>query len=379
MFPKYLEDTILDNATSVGDNPALPPEEENPYLLGIVREGFEAAMQSLPDGYGGDAESVKEELDRLVLMCQKRESAVSEALESLCCNIMADVFAIPEDTINIEAVLVSRCDMSKYRMVPEPSDGFQFDDTDEMEKLSEMIYQRRMVDSVVSGAAAWYAGNIDKYRSEIAKIDPSLPPLYRLISIYRNALVFLSEDTVSSVERQDFGVVDVTIPEKGEMITVHAEGTVFPYLLEQTFKGLLETAALRGMPKNQEKAEYIMKKADYRLAENWDYRIGTGLWETIANVFYGCGVDIDEVGPNFIIMEIASMNPGNFNIFMRNLLKGTRKGAEMAKALAEVIQYNKETDDFDNFVKTNNGKYQINDDEYTPDELLAEAESDLNR
>ena len=47
----------------------------------------------------------------------------------------------------------------------------------------------------------------------------------------------------------------------------------------------------------------------------------------------------------------------------------------MTKELIDTIQYNKEVDDFDNFMQAKNSKYSINDNsEYTASELLKEIE-----
>ena len=113
-----------------------------------------------------------------------------------------------------------------------------------------------------------------------------------------------------------------------------------------------------------------MAKADYRLAENWDMRLGVPLWNILVEELEEGGHDITEVGANFIIMEISKLKPEVFNTYLQNAFKKTSKGLEMTNELADTIEYNKEVDDFNNFVQVNNEKYPINDNsEYSSDEL----------
>ena len=373
MLPKYLEQTVLDKATSIGDHPALPMDEETPYLLDLVKTMYKRVVESIPSGDSVSFETVSDEFERLKSACQKREEPVKDALHKMCCDLLVKVFDIPDDTVDIDVQLVDSCDMSKYRMTPEPVDDFQFDDMEDMQDMSNRIYQRRMVNALVCGAAMHYAYDVDMYEETLSGIDPELAQLYKNLICYRRAMLFLCEDRVSTVEKQDDGAVDVIIPNEGEQIVMKAEGTVFPFLAEQAIKGIFEIAALRGLPKEQERAEYIMKKADYRLAENWDSRIGACLWEKLSGTFTESGCDVDSIKPNFILMEIASLKSQNFNVFMQNVLKRTRKGIEMAKALGDAIEYNKGADDFNNFIQAKNQKYAINDEEYTSSELLAEV------
>lgn len=372
MLPKYLIQTVLDKATSLGDHPALPPDEEVPYLLELVKETYSHIMDEMHYRDNVSVQDLKDEFEKLKTECKKHEEPVKEALHKICCDILSEIFDIPDDTVDIDVMLVDNCDMDKYRMTPEPVDDFQFEDMDDMNDLSDRIYQRRMVDALVCGAAMRYAYNVNRYDNTLSEIDPALPDLYRSLIRHRLAILFMTEDTVSSVDKQCDGVVDVVIPNEGDQIVMRAEATVFPFLLEQAVKGIFEIAAIRGLPKDQERAEYIIKKADYRLAENWDARIGGGLWDRLCGTFSKCGCDIDSIKPNFIVMEIASMKPDIFNVFMQNALKRTKKGLAMAKSLGNAIEYNKEADDFNNFVKDKNRKYPINDEEYTSAELLAE-------
>lgn len=373
-LPDFLIKGIKDNATSLGDHPAFPPEEEDTFVGFILNAQYKHIMEPF-DGQDISIKEISKRLSELIAECQKIEATNKEALEKLCSDIIATIFEIPEDTIDIESKLVDKCDMSKYRMTPEATPDFSFEDIDEMKGLSDEIYKRRMVNALIAGASMYYGSNIEYYIREIYKINPELIRLYAEITKYNMVMLYNQPDTIKSVERCDSGKVDLYIGNEDERIKIRAEGVIFPVLLEYTIRGILETASQQGLPLDRDKAEYILSKADYRLAENWDLRLGLPLWSILMSDIEKCGGNLDEIGSNFIIMEISRLHPEVFNNYLQNAFKQTKKGLSMTKELIDTIQYNKEVDDFDNFVQTKNSKYSINDNaEYSPDELLKEIE-----
>lgn len=376
MLPKHIQRSIMDKGTSLGDHPAIPRDEEVPFLLGVAESEYEAASNGIPDWCLDDKRAAAAELDRLMTKCMKLESGQNEALCAICCDVLSEMFDIPDDTIDISVELVARCDMSKFRVTPEPTRDFQFYDADDMAEMSDMVYQRRAIDALVAGAAISLLEDSSPWKDRISSVDPRLPDLYNAIMKLRRFLLFMKDDSISETRKDETGSADVTIPDSGERVGMHAKGVVFPIMLEYAVRGLLEVASIHGLPDDEERAEYILSKADYRLAENWDSRLGPGLWRAICRVMSERGVSVSDVGANFMIMELSSMSPGNFNTFMRNVLGRTVKGYEMAEALGKTIEYNKEADRFNNFVKARNSRYAINDGEcYSADELLSEASS----
>ena len=373
-LPDFLKKAITDNTTSLGDHPAFPPEEEDTFVGFILKTQYNHIMEPF-EGQDISTKEISKKLSQLIAECQKIEAANKEALEKLCSDVCATIFDIPEDTIDIESKLVDKCDMSKYRMTPEATSDYSFEDIEEMKYLTDEIYKRRMVDALIAGASMYYGSNIEYYIREIYKINPELIQLYIEITKYNMVMLYNQPDTIKSVERCDSGKVDIYIGDDGERIKIKAEGVIFPVLLEYTIHGILETASQQGLPSDRDKAEYILSKTDYRLAENWDLRLGLPLWSILMTDIEKCGGNLDEIGSNFIIMEISRLRPEVFNNYLQNAFKQTRKGLSMTKELIDTIQYNKEVDDFNNFVQVKNSKYSINDsDEYSSAELLKEIE-----
>lgn len=371
-LPKHILKALRDNKTSLGEHPAFPPEEEEKFIVDLVSRTFEELSEKLGIE---DYETLKTELSNALANAKKLESGNKQALEQLCSQIVNDIFQIPSDTLEIKAELVDKVDTSTERLVPEKtSDDFSFDDIDDMNNLSDEIYKRRMLNALTTGAAIYYMNNIGNYIKEVFEINSDLPSLYKKIIDYNTLLLYYNKDTLDTEKTTDGGKVDVTVSSEMEYPTIKAEALLFPILVEETIKGILELAIAHGLPSNIDKAKYVLSKSDFKLAEVWDMRLGFALWGVIEKEIEGCGLDIMEIGVNFFMMELSQMDCETFNKTLQEIFARTKKGKRMITDIAEKILYNKEKDDFDDYIKTkNDSTVQINDDEFfTSEELITD-------
>ena len=368
-LPKHILKALKENKTSLGEHPSYPPEEEEKFIVNLVTNTFNALSEKVGDK---DYDTMKQELGQILGECKKLESKNREALEELCANIINDLFQIPEDTIEIESKIVDKIDTSSERLIPEKTTDFSFDNIEDMNNLTDEIYKRRLLNALVAGAAMYYTNNIGSYVKQLFEIDSDLPSLYKKALDYNNVLMFYEKDTFNDKHSTNGGKVDVTISSNDTYPMIKAEGLLFPILVEETIKGLLELAISHGLPKSSEKAKYVIGKSDFKLAELWDMRLGYSLWRLIAEEVEECGFDMLEIGINFFLMELAEMDCKTFNASLQEIFAKTKKGKQIISEMVENIIYYKEQDEFDDYIRNKNDELvQINDDEYfTPEELM---------
>ena len=368
-LPKHILKALKENKTSLGEHPSYPPEEEEKFIVNLVTNTFNALSEKVGDK---DYDTMKQELGQILGECKKLESKNREALEELCANIINDLFQIPEDTIEIESKIVDKIDTSSERLIPEKTTDFSFDNIEDMNNLTDEIYKRRLLNALVAGAAMYYTNNIGSYVKQLFEIDSDLPSLYKKALDYNNVLMFYEKDTFNDKHSTNGGKVDVTISSNDTYPMIKAEGLLFPILVEETIKGLLELAISHGLPKSSEKAKYVIGKSDFKLAELWDMRLGYSLWRLIAEEVEECGFDMIEFGINFFLMQLAEMDCKTFNASLQEIFAKTKKGKQIISEMVENIIYYKEQDEFDDYIRNKNDELvQINDDEYfTPEELM---------
>lgn len=370
-LPKHIIKSLRTNRTSLGEHPAFPPEEEEKFIVNLVSNTFNEIVENTDIE---DVTVLENELSTIIGQCRKIEKDNIQSLEELSYKIITEMFDIPSDTLKMEGKIVNKIDTSTERLVPEKTEGFSFDDIEDMNYLSGEIYKRRMLNALVAGASMYYMNYIGNYIKEIFEINPDLPSLYKKMIDYNNLLLYISKDTLNTKETTDGGKVDVTISSKDEYPIIKAEGLLFPILFEEIVKGILELAISHGLPNNVEKAKYVIGKADFKIAEVWDMRLGYALWKLIQDEISECGYDILEIGINFFLMELSQMDTEEFNSTLKEIFARTKKGKRNIDEIVQRITYNKDKDEFDDYIKTkNDSTIQINDDEYfTPEELITD-------
>lgn len=366
--PKNIIDIIVSNKTSLGDNPALPPETIEKFLVFLVNDYYDELSLHFDSI---DIDEITNDLNKSLTECKKIESNNKEALEMLCSNIIKDLFEIPNGTLVIDMKLVSNIDTDQVRMVPEDSKDYSFDSIEDMNNLTQEVYKRRLLNALTIGAAMYYAEQVNVYADELVKIDNRLPYLYKKIMCINNLLLFHTNH-IKGQPHTDGGKVDVYLNNEQTPVKIKAEGLIFPILLEETIKGILELSIAHGLPRDRQKANYITSKADFKLAEIWDQRLGLPLWKRIKKVMDNIDESPIEVGLNFIFMELSQLKPIHFNSTMQEIFAGTKVGNHILKKISNDIQYQKERDEFDDYMtqQQNDNQYPLNDDNFTSDELI---------
>ena len=331
-LPNFIFSKLKTHNTSLGDNPAFPPERDYPFDYKILKLSMNKAVQNLKsDNELKDLTPVelKNKLSKLTKECIELEHSVKNNLMSICKNIVIKLFNIPEDTIELECELVDRIKpYHEFRLLPEESDSdnFNFNDMEDYNNSLNTILKRRLINSFIQGAAYIYSSE-DVYKSRVFNINPQLVKLYRQITAINNFLLFYEEEHITDTKPRQGAYVEVELGRQNEKTIIKSQGLLFPYLLTETIRGLFELFASHGLPSDNEKAQYIINKADFLIAEPWDLRFGMSLWEMIVP---------DETQTKYIpyyFTSICKLPVSEFNDLMQEFFMRTNSGENAKRQL----------------------------------------------
>lgn len=373
-LPKNILNIIASNKTSLGDNPALPPEMDDKFLVFLVDDYYKELLTHFDSI---DIEELTDDLSATMTECKRIENENKEALEKLCFEFVNDVFNIPSDTLSIDMELVDKVDTQQERLLPENSDSFSFDSIDDIHTLTNEIYKRRFLNALIVGAAMDFAETYIFVENKLDEINETLRRNYKKIWFINNLLLFHTKQNLSK-KQKDGGNVDVYISDETTPPRIEAKAILSPILVEEAIKGLFELAISHGLPKYKEKAEYVMSKADFKLAEVWDQRVGLPLWRRIRKIMKECNVSVH---PSFLFMELASLETDKFNTTMQEILAETKIGRHLIKEIARNVNYNMDMDDFDDYISNQQlpqDEFPINDEEFTSDDLINDDICSIN-
>ena len=369
LLPKFIFKAVKNHTTSLGDSEAFPNGDGFPFDYTILKTRYNEVCDNV-ESLGLeriDEEYLMSRLSSLIRECKEAEKPIRHELERICENAVNRLFAIPKEMINLKCKLVDKVTFKKgVRITPE-SDAeptYTFKDLDDIEHSNKVIEKRRFINALIQGAAYTYARHEDLYENDINSINPSLVPLYRKIIAINDYLLFVKKEEVSDEKPMQGSYAEVELGMQENKSSVEVQGIIFPLLLQETIKGLFDLFSAHGLPNDIQKAQYVIKKADYILAEPWDMRLGVGIW----NKLFG-KIDDTNIIPYVFTMYIK-IPTDKFNIFTKEILFGTEKGHEILHSIIDKSTYDSGYEAFTNRINAKNiSKAVINDSYFTASEL----------
>lgn len=358
-LPLFLYNALKYNNTSLGNNGAIPKSEEIPYEYTEVKKRYEEVISKMHE-CNPDITNVEEaetELSRLIRKTMDIEKPLRPQLEKVCENIVNKVFAIPQETVQISCKLVDSIEPKHaYRIMPESEDGekkYTFEDAEEARETNKEILKRRFVDSLIQGGAYVIATQYD-IESECSNLDKDIIELYARIYSLNDYILFSKEAELSDDSPSQGSYVSVNLGSIGEKVVINSQGLIFPLLLQETLRGLLELFSANSLPEDTSKAMYVIRKSDFLLAEPWDLRIGVPLWK---NMF--SRKDIDTTYIPYIFSDLCGMEIPEFNETVKNILLSTKKGERFIKDEIKSIIHNSEYNEFIKNIEQKNAETSL--------------------
>ena len=381
---KQLRESVLRDALSadIMNGIAKCPYGNNTMFMGGSGERFmeRALMTQYEDAKKtlkniGSIDSVKAKdiqgaFQELLVKCQKIESLNKNALEKLASNYVIDLFSIPDETVKIGAKLVSKIEGGDKISPVEPFDGdvdFSVKDIADLNGIDGEVAKRYFLNALNMGAGMRMSENIRGYIEDLYDIDSRLPQMYKELIALNNYMIFSSSDLgITDKDRKQIGIVNVNYGPQDELVTISAQGVIFPVLLSELIRGFMELFSSHGLPKERERMNYILKKTDYLKAEPWQMRIGPYMW----NIFTGYFEDTDTSDMPYIYQVLSKLKPEVFFKAFSEMMAKTEKGRLYAEKILDKANNNKEQMSFMNKMsKRKDDKNIITDSYMSPEEF----------
>lgn len=363
LLPQFLFKSVKAHETSLGDNSMFPSGGDYPFDYTILKARFgevcdaieKLGLESLDEDY------LMSELSNCLKMCKDMETPIRDTLEKICENAVNRLFAIPEEMLNLKCKLVDKIKFKNaIRLKPESDDNitYTFDDVSDIELFDKAVEKRRFIDSLIQGAAYTYSKVLGLYIEDIDKINRDLIPLYMKIVTINDYLLFTKKEEMSDDKPMQGSYVEVHLGGVGERTTIKAQGIIFPLLLQETIKGLFELFSAHGLPEDREKAMFVVKKADFVLAEPWDLRFGVMLW----NKIFGRVEDTNMIP--YMFTSLIRQSNEDFSTSVKEILSNTNRGHEIVDQLMRNAEYDNGYQQFTNRINTKNIDKSLISDSY---------------
>lgn len=339
-LPKFLYNSLKTHKTSLGVNEAFPPEKQYPFDYYIIKKRFNKVVERLISIEGREClmneDLLITNLTKYITRCKEIEAPIKDSLQNICVRIVSEMLGVPDEMVILNCKLVGEIKPShSFRIIPEDDeDGYVFDDLSDFDNSNKVVLKRRLINSLIQGASYHY---FSKYwLNEIYELNNELPTLYEKIRAINDYLLFAKEERISDKKPMQGACVEVELGRKEEKTEINVQALIFPYLFTETLRGFFELFASHGLPEDNEKAAYILKHADFLLAEHWDLRFGVELWNIL------CGdIEDTKILPYFI-SNISELPIDEFNDILKEIFAQTKKGNEIKQSFIEDAKHSVE-------------------------------------
>ena len=386
-----IERKITSKQTPFNQNPALPQDGDKDYIEVISSKRFKDSVDKVRR-YLGDTTAIQGNNPMMGLMSTvmnglqrivQVESQNKEYLERLAVNLVVKELGIPEGSLQFDAQLVHGPMAAAQGMQTEPQqpsdeevkDAFKKaedhseeleDFADEFEKFNLEKSKRRLINSLIQGAAFKGGHMYVLVSDELSRLDPNLLNHYGVTQALMEHLYWLYPDMEGMAGSGGGQMGQSEVDDETDPPTVKARAMTFPLLVHELVKGVYEVFGTHGLPDDPKQAEMVLGAEDTLPAEIWDSRLGPIFWEKFLEAYPDKLFDDDMKHiQHYLFVRFSKLSAQEFLRVAKLILEGNPQGAQFIQRMVEEIVNDLKKDEYDDKMGDDND----DDDDYGDDDL----------
>ena len=299
-----IERKINQRQTPYAEHPALPQDGDRDFIELVTSQRFKDSVEKVRR-FLGDTTPIQGDNAMMGLMSsimgslqqiKRFENQNKEYLENLAVDLVKKELGIPEGQLQFDVELVGgglSASEGMQRQAEEPSeeeveDAFKEseehqeemeDFMDSMEKFNLEKAKRRMINSLVQGAAFKGGHMYVLVSNEINRLSPELLNLYGVTQSLMEHLYWLYPDMEGMAGSGGGQMGQSEADPETDPPTIHAKGFTFPLLVHEIVKGIYSLYGDQGLPNDPVQRSMVVGAEDTLPSEVWDSRLGPIFWE----------------------------------------------------------------------------------------------------
>lgn len=205
--------------------------------------------------------------------------------------------------------------------------------------------KRRLVNSLVQGAAFNLGHLYRNLENEIDKIDPELNDLYKVSQSVMEHLywIFPNMEQMASTGQGQLGQVSIEEPEteNGPYI-IKAYGATLPLLVHELMKGVFQFMVWDSLPEDEKQAKMILGSEDTLPAEVWDSLLGKVFYKKLLSMMpveFNNFISTDSKSQNiiqlYLVNKISLLSPEDLKTLATGLINNSSSANEFVTKLAK--------------------------------------------
>ena len=264
-------------------------------------------------------------------------------LEQLAIDIVKYDFNIPEGKIEFDAKISDNLDVGrkiKYFEKPEEISPEILSTFKNKESFDSRVNKRRLVNALTVGMSTKGHYMFHLADKQLKKIHPDLINLYgTTMSLGELGYWIVPDELHIKVGKGEIGGGQqeggkMRVDLSGEKPKIIARAKLFPALVHELIKGVMEIMSINSLPKDDQKSEIVKRHADYMSTESRDIRFGPKIWEKFIESIPDDDLNIK----SYIYSYIINLPHKEFNSLMKEVIDGTDFSKKKMKEISDIIK-----------------------------------------
>ena len=281
--------------------------------------------------------TVGQAMQKLIMI----QSQNKEELEALAVKLVKEELGIPEGAMQFDAELVMQPMGAAEGMQSEPEMPSEEEVEElmgDMENFNLERAKRRMINSLIQGAAFKGGHMYNLVRNEINEINPQLMNLYAVTQSLMEHAYWIFPDMEGMAGGGGGQMGQSEVDEETDPPTVKARAVTFPLLVHELVKGVYEIFGTHGLPDDPRQQEMILNAEDTLPAEIWDSRLGPIFWEKFVATYPMELFDDDMKHiQHYLFMRFSALSAEEFMRVAKMILKGEPQGQKYIQGMVNDI------------------------------------------
>jgi hypothetical protein len=357
----------------LGGNPAFPDIDKDGvpdnFEELIASKRFKDVVEKVKQATGLDTAdpssvmSMQPMFQRALMRIMQIESQNKKALEDLAVDLVKKEMGIPEEDLQFDAQLKkpSLEGMQSKPQEPKKKEP-EFKNPEEeqeaasrLEKFNLERQKRRFINSIIQGSSKKALYLYHLVNEKLDEINPELVNLYSLVMSVNDLMYWIMPDMdmrMAAGGGEELGGGREELDLETDPPTIKAEGALFPILVHELYKGVMEYVSAHGLPSDPNTAEDVIGMEDTLPAEVWDLRLGPVIWEKFREAYpqeLFTSQDRKRL-QNYFYFKFVSLPAEEFFVLAKEILSGSDKGKKMVQKMVDEITRELKQEDYDEAV-----------------------------
>jgi hypothetical protein len=358
-----IERQINQRQTPYAENPMLPQDGDRDFVELITSQRFKDSVEKVRR-FLGDTRVIQGDNPMMGLMSsvmgslqqiKRVEVENKDYLESLAVDLVKKELGIPEGQLQFDVELVSGMmgaaeGMQTQAEEPdeeEVEDAFKEgeehqeeieDFMDSMEKFNLEKAKRRMINSLVQGAAFKGGHMYTLVSDEINRLDPNLLNLYGVTQSLMEHLYWLYPDMEGMAGSGGGQMGQSESDPETDPPTIKAKAFTFPLLVHEIVKGIYSLYGDQGLPNDPVQRSMVVGAEDTLPSEVWDSRLGPIFWEKFRESWPDKLYEEDQRHlQQYLFMKLSQLQAKDFIVLAKAIMADKPEAKEVINRMVDEI------------------------------------------